>query len=186
MKPTTYQQRFVEAITRLCNGVEPPYSMVRDWLDKEKDSCDLQEFCIANGPEWCQGIVLLDAAHLMAMEPEEGAGHEYLEQPRSEPESEDKRLEPSVEFQQLMPQDVVRAAHFAFGYEGASVIVSEGDFHKIAEQLTRMNVVMLKNPRQRSRDELMLADYANELDLEKLDVFTLIALHRRLRSQSSN
>lgn len=66
---TTYKQRFKEAVTLLCNGKEPPDYMVDLWLDQDSDDLSLQEFAIEHGPSWCQGIVLLDAASMVANYP---------------------------------------------------------------------------------------------------------------------
>lgn len=71
---TTYKQRFEEAVSLLC-GKAAPKGMVEAWLSGDSDA--LQDFAACNGPDWCQGIVLLDAADCLASEPEEGAGHEY-------------------------------------------------------------------------------------------------------------
>ena len=73
-KTTTYLSRFADAVTLLCNGRRPPAPMVAAWVEMSDDS--LQEFAIANGPQWAQGIVLLDAAHLLAETPAEGVDHE--------------------------------------------------------------------------------------------------------------
>lgn len=70
---TTYEQRFIEAFTLLCGGRKPAIKMVQDWLSHESEA--LQDFAVSNGPSWCQGIALIDAAHLMAENPEEGFGH---------------------------------------------------------------------------------------------------------------
>lgn len=71
---TTYKQRFEEAIALLC-AKPVPEGMVDTWLNS--DSLALQDFAASNGPSWCQGIVLIEAADLLASEPEEGKGHKY-------------------------------------------------------------------------------------------------------------
>jgi hypothetical protein len=75
LTPTTYVHRFTNSVRLLC-GKEPPADMVASWLDKEADDHRLQEFAIEHGPAWCQGIGLLDAAHVMADQPTEGVDHE--------------------------------------------------------------------------------------------------------------
>lgn len=71
--PTTYEERFTDAVTLLCYGKKPSQKAVREWLRKTSD--DLQAFASDNGPEWAQGIVLLDAAAVLADTPEEGVDH---------------------------------------------------------------------------------------------------------------
>lgn len=70
--PTTYAHRFAHAVSLLC-GKWPDASMVEAWLDKSGDG--LQDFAASHGPEWAQGIVLLDAAAVMADTPTEGVEH---------------------------------------------------------------------------------------------------------------
>jgi len=70
--PTTYEQRFTQAVTLLC-GRKPEPAMVAAWLDKSSD--ELQGFAVEHGPAWAQGIVLLDAAAVMADTPTEGVAH---------------------------------------------------------------------------------------------------------------
>lgn len=74
-EPTTYLQRFTHALSLLC-GQTPPEEIVLAWLDKNIDDFRLQEFAIAHGPAWAQGIVLIEAAQLMADQPTEGVEHE--------------------------------------------------------------------------------------------------------------
>lgn len=72
---TTYRHRFTEAVTLLCGGMEPPAAYIDVWFGGG-DGANLQDFAVRHGPYWCQGIVLLDAAAVIASDPEEGAGHE--------------------------------------------------------------------------------------------------------------
>lgn len=73
-RPTTYLQRFGDAVALLCNGRRPPDEMLQGWLYDEDDT--LQAFAIEHGPAWAQGLVLIDAARLMANTPTEGVAHE--------------------------------------------------------------------------------------------------------------
>ena len=75
---TTYRERFVDAVTLLCGGKVPPNFAIDAWI-AGKDDASLQKFAIRHGPAWCQGIVLLDAAAVIAETPEEGGGHEMRE-----------------------------------------------------------------------------------------------------------
>ncbi len=68
--PTTYTQRFSDAVTLLCGGNRPPETMVAGWINR--DSEELQAFAVQYGPSWAQGIGLIDAAELMANNPVEG------------------------------------------------------------------------------------------------------------------
>lgn len=67
-QPTTFIRRFSDAVTLLC-GRKPPEDMVVGWLDRGADDHRLQDFAADYGPAWAQGIVLLDAAHVMASTP---------------------------------------------------------------------------------------------------------------------
>lgn len=69
--PTTYRDRFADAVARLC-GRRAPEDMVDAWLTPGSEDTRLQEFAIEHGPAWAQGIVLLDAAAVMAETPTEG------------------------------------------------------------------------------------------------------------------
>lgn len=73
--PTTYIERFTEAVRLLC-GKEPPRELVVAWLEHRELADDLQNFAAQYGPSWAQGIVVLDAAAVLADTPEEGAEHE--------------------------------------------------------------------------------------------------------------
>jgi hypothetical protein len=73
--PTTYIERFREAVALLCRE-EPPLEMVEAYLDKTQDDMRLQEFAVDHAPTWAQGIAILDAAHVMADQPTEGVDHE--------------------------------------------------------------------------------------------------------------
>lgn len=75
---TTFEQRFTEAVERLV-GAKPPQKFVQDWL-AGKDAnghFQLQAWVLnqKGTPHWAQGIVLLDAAELLAETPVEGVGY---------------------------------------------------------------------------------------------------------------
>ena len=88
--PTTYAERFSAAVALLCQGRKPPDAMVAGWLDSS--SGELQEFAADNGPAWAQGIVVLDAARLLADSPTEGASHGQRHYPEEWGPSADRRL----------------------------------------------------------------------------------------------
>lgn len=73
--PTTYAQRFSEAVALLCREM-PPADMVAAWIDRSSDDHRLQDWACERAPSWAQGIGLLDAAHVMADQPTEGVDHE--------------------------------------------------------------------------------------------------------------
>ena len=73
--PTTYRQRFAEAVALLCKK-QAPEDMIDVWLAEEAEDGRLQEFAIEHGPTWAQGIVLLDAAAVLASTPTEGVDHD--------------------------------------------------------------------------------------------------------------
>lgn len=73
--PTTYAQRFTEAVALLCREI-PPADMVAGWIDRASDDHRLQDWACERAPAWAQGIGLLDAAHVMADQPTEGVDHE--------------------------------------------------------------------------------------------------------------
>lgn len=72
---TSYLTRFGDAMERLCSGYRPSDDLLRIWFDAEQDDDSLQEFAIQHGPEWAQGIALIEAAQHLAGHPEEGVGH---------------------------------------------------------------------------------------------------------------
>jgi len=78
--PTTYLQRFGDALALLCSGLRPTDDMMAAWLDIAQDDHRLQEFAIEHGPSWAQGIGVIDAARVLADQPEEDAGHEEAPQ----------------------------------------------------------------------------------------------------------
>ena len=80
---TTYRERFTSAVTLMCSGNCPPADMVDAWIDNTDYNHALQSFAASHGPEWVQGIVLLEAAHLLAATPEEGVDHEVVENRRT-------------------------------------------------------------------------------------------------------
>lgn len=72
---TTYLQRMSHALSLLC-GVTPTDEMIAAYLDTSRDDDRLQHWCADNGPAWAQGIVVIDAARVLADTPAEGADHE--------------------------------------------------------------------------------------------------------------
>lgn len=74
--PTTYLQRFGDAMQALCRGQRPPDEMLTAWLDADADDHRLQDFACRHGFSWAQGIGLIDAAQLGADHPTEGVKHE--------------------------------------------------------------------------------------------------------------
>lgn len=78
--PTTHLQRFGDAMQLLCAGHRPPDPMLLAWMDKDSDSFELQEFAIAHGPAWAQGIGIIDAALVAAENPTEGVEHDMAAQ----------------------------------------------------------------------------------------------------------
>lgn len=78
--PTTHLQRFGDALAMLCAGHRPSDEMMAAWLDIAQDDHRLQEFAIEHGPSWAQGIGVIDAARVLADQPEEDAGHEEAPQ----------------------------------------------------------------------------------------------------------
>jgi hypothetical protein len=75
----TYVRRLGDVIQLLCGGQRPDDKTVADYLDRDQDSLDLQDFCAAHGPAWAQGIAVIDAAYLLADQPTEGVDHEMRE-----------------------------------------------------------------------------------------------------------
>lgn len=73
--PTTFIQRFADAVELLCKK-RPNDEIVAAWVDRIDGDTRLQEFAIEHGPEWAQGIAVLDAAHVMASQPTEDVEHE--------------------------------------------------------------------------------------------------------------
>jgi len=78
---TTFVQRFSDAIALMC-GAEPPAEFVDEWLRNVEVNfvARLQEWVLTQDgtPWWAQGIVVLDAAYLLAESPEEGGQHEDI------------------------------------------------------------------------------------------------------------
>jgi hypothetical protein len=76
---TTYTERFTHAVAVLC-GAQPPADMVAEWIANIDVNGEhrLQSWVLSQAatPSWAQGIVVLDAAHVLANDPEEGEGHE--------------------------------------------------------------------------------------------------------------
>jgi len=86
--PTSWEFRFVEALRVLCGGVEPPDSVVKNWLH-DQDSVELQEWAVSHTAfHWAMGITTIEAAMSLAGEPDEGGNHE-AERPNP-PKQEDE------------------------------------------------------------------------------------------------
>lgn len=81
--PTTYAQRFAEAVALLCREM-PPADMVAAWIDRSSGDHSLQDWACERAPAWAQGIGLLDAAHVMADQPTEGVNHEPTQRPAAQ------------------------------------------------------------------------------------------------------
>jgi hypothetical protein len=87
---TTYKQRFTAAVQALV-GKKPPASHVDHWLgDNAKEALHwpLQDWVNANTKGTMghiQGIAILDAAHHVAENPDEGENHEPAPDDRLEP-----------------------------------------------------------------------------------------------------
>jgi hypothetical protein len=79
--PTNYVERFTQAVAILC-GAQPPADMVNEWIANVDVNGEhrLQGWVLSQAatPSWAQGIVVLDAADVLANDPEEGAGHTGL------------------------------------------------------------------------------------------------------------
>lgn len=78
-KPTTWLQRFVQALSMLCRGKQPPIHFCEMWMRHEDINGvePLQEWAVNNsGIYWATGIGIIEAAEAMADTPIEGAGHE--------------------------------------------------------------------------------------------------------------
>lgn len=54
----------------LCKGHRPPTELVVNWFT-DTDSEGLQNFAAEHGPEWAQGVGVIDAARLLADTPTE-------------------------------------------------------------------------------------------------------------------
>lgn len=84
---TTYKERFATAVATIVGKI-PPAKLVDEWLDNvEVDGAHrLQHWVGLNLPraiDWAQCIVVLDAAHVLAADPEEGADHEPWQDPNA-------------------------------------------------------------------------------------------------------
>lgn len=82
MTPTTYVQRMGDAMALLCHGHRPPNEMIAAWLDPAQEDDRLQSFACDHGPDWAQGIVVIDAARILAETPVEGVDNEPIPQHR--------------------------------------------------------------------------------------------------------
>ena len=73
--PTTFMQRFGDAMQALCHGHRPPREMMIAWLATDSEDNRLQAFACQYGFAWAQGIGLIDAACAAADQPTEGVDH---------------------------------------------------------------------------------------------------------------
>lgn len=67
--PTKWISRFGDAMQLLCGGKRPPDTMIEAWFMSEDQG--LQDFAAEHGPEWAQGIAVIDAARVLADQPTE-------------------------------------------------------------------------------------------------------------------
>jgi hypothetical protein len=82
---TKYLDRLIEALTLLCGGTVPPREMVLAW--ETDDSEELQDWAACNTKlPWAMGIGTIEAAQVMADNPEEGMGHELRDEAFPRPE----------------------------------------------------------------------------------------------------
>lgn len=79
---STHAQRFTDAVRILSGGAVPPAEFVEEWLGGiEVDGAHQLQNWILSQPghvAWAQGIAILDAAAVLAGQPEEGCEHEVL------------------------------------------------------------------------------------------------------------
>lgn len=77
-QPTTWMQRFVDALTIMC-GAEPPLVYCQEWIDNVdvKGASRLQNWVgmQPTTPSWAQNIVTIEAAHVWADTPVEDEIH---------------------------------------------------------------------------------------------------------------
>ena len=75
--PTTWMERFRDALRIMCNNKMPPLEICEKWVnDDESGGLTLQDWAKCNASaRWSQGIVTIEAAMAWADRPEEGAGH---------------------------------------------------------------------------------------------------------------
>ena len=99
-EPTTWMERFREAMAVMCGGKMPPLDLCEQWVRNEQvNGVDLlQEWVVdhaAVSVTWHTGIGTIEAAQVWADSPEEGVGHEYREDayPRANVESQDAAQE---------------------------------------------------------------------------------------------
>lgn len=91
MTPSTWDARFREALTVLC-GEAPPEAAVVAWLAPNSESMELQNWAAEKARmPWAQGLVVIDAARLLADTPAEGA--EHAPAPRSTASAEETRAQ---------------------------------------------------------------------------------------------
>jgi hypothetical protein len=84
---TKYLDRLIEALTLLCGGKVPPREMVHAW--ESSDDEELQSWAACNTTlPWAMGIGTIEAAQVLADNPEEGMGHELRYEAYPGPEQE--------------------------------------------------------------------------------------------------
>lgn len=76
---TTWEERFSQAISVMCQGRIPPHDLIQKWIDNVEDNqLTLQDWIFGEGKtsfHWAQAIVIIDAAQILADSPEEGCDH---------------------------------------------------------------------------------------------------------------
>jgi hypothetical protein len=73
---TTWMDRFRQTIAIFCGGVMPSLELCTSWIEQDDNALLLQHWVMCNTTvAWAQGISILDVAHVMAENPEEGMGH---------------------------------------------------------------------------------------------------------------
>lgn len=78
--PTTKVERFEDALTVLAGGVCPDRALVEAWFDEDDDQSHirLQEWAMNNSAAgWAMGIGIIDAALVLADNPDEGVDHKF-------------------------------------------------------------------------------------------------------------
>lgn len=93
--PTTWMERFREAMAVMCGGKMPPLDMCEQWVRNEQfNGVDLLQEWVIDQPavavSWHTGIGTIEAAQVWADSPEEGVGHEYREDAYPRPDKEPK------------------------------------------------------------------------------------------------
>lgn len=66
-----YITLFGDAMELLCGGSRPSDELLEGWLDKTQYDDTLEVFAETHGPAWSQGLLLIEAAQLLADNPRE-------------------------------------------------------------------------------------------------------------------